>query len=307
MTVEYTTTAGGSGGANRRLDALSAHLERSVRSARRRNVITLVLAIISLALIGYYLFVAHREFTKWDAEVVADYGQARLIDALPGAAQDLKKSLREQAPNVIDAGEQELRQMPDRLVETLQREVEQRLAERAPEAEERLYQTLLASIDEADKQVSAAAGEKRDDEERFKAMLDVLVHAYGTETSKLLENVHERYKTGATDIIGYLDLLAEGEQLTPQQESQRTMIRTFLILARERHEDSAGTSGTGTSTAQPAGAAIPSAEPQTQQTQDAAAPAAEEAVRNTVEAVSPKPEQPEPPAQQSEPAPAPAE
>jgi hypothetical protein len=176
---------------------------------------------------------------SWDANQVADYGQAKLVESMPGAADELKRSLREQAPSVIAAGEQRLRELPDRFAETLQQTVEKQLEARAPEAEEKLYEALKAGLDEADAHVKAAGGAKGDDEAQFKTMLDTLAHLYGTQTLKFLDDLHGTFQDRSAGLIGYLDALAEGQQLTPQMQSQRTMIRNFLVLAREHHGNSA--------------------------------------------------------------------
>jgi hypothetical protein len=246
----------------RRLDALDETLDRAVRAARRRNVIALVLAIISLCLIAYYLRYAHREFASWDAERVTQYGQAQLVSQMPDAAQELKQSLRQQAPSVIDAGEQRLRELPDRFAETLQKSLEQQLAVRSPEAEEQLYQAMKAGLAEADAHVKDAGGPAASDEERFKTLLDTLAHLYGTQTLKFLDELHGRFQTRSADLIGYLDLLAEGQQLTAQQQSQRTMIRNFLVLAREHHGNSAVTAA-GSVSGGPAGASNAASVPPT--------------------------------------------
>lgn len=242
MTMDNTFAAG-RGDVARRLESLDATLDRAVRAVRRRNLITLVLAILSLCLITYYLWVAHRAFTSWDADRVAMYGQSQLEAQMPDAAEELKRSLRQQAPSVIDTGEQRLRELPDRFSETLEKTVDQQLAAKAPDAEERLYQVLRAGLVEAEKHVDAAGGASGDDEQRFRTMLDSLAQLYGTETLKLLDQLHGSYKTGSADVLGYLDMLAEGQHLTPQQQSQRTMIRNFLILARRHHANSAAVTG----------------------------------------------------------------
>ena len=252
MTIDTTISPGGGGGAGsiaRRLDALDASLDRAVRATRRRNVITLVLAIISLCLIAFYLRHAHHSFVSWDANQVADYGQARLVEYMPDAAQDLKKSLRKQAPSVIANGEQRLRDLPEHFADKLEQTVEKQITDKSPEAEEHLYQALKAGIAEADAHVQAAGGATGSDEQRFKTMLDTLAHVYGTETIKFLDQLHGNYKEGSGDVIGYLAMLADGQHLTPQQQSQRTMIHNFLILAREYHANSSGAAGD----AQPAG------------------------------------------------------
>jgi hypothetical protein len=257
MTQDNSSAAGRSADIARRLDALDASLDRAVRAARRRNTVTLVLSIVSLCLIAFYLKKAHGQFTSWDANQVAAYGQARLVDYMPDAAQDLKKSLREQAPSVISTGEQRLRELPDRFASTLESQFEQQLTARTPEAEQKLYDALKASLTEADAHVQAAGGAKGGDEERFKSMLDTLAHAYGTETTKLLDDVHGNYQAGSGDLVGYLDLLADGKQLTPPQQSQRTMIRNFLVLAREHHANSATANGAAQAASDVQAAATP--------------------------------------------------
>ena len=77
----------GAGDVARRLDALDETLDRAVRAARRRNLITLVLAIISLCLIAYYLRYAHREFAGWDAEQVAQIRPGRSSSADAGGSR----------------------------------------------------------------------------------------------------------------------------------------------------------------------------------------------------------------------------
>lgn len=240
----------GLAGAGRRLDIVQAKLDKAVRAARARNAFALILALISLVLIGYWLYVAYREFTSFGAEEVTRYGQSQLVEQMPAAATELKRSLREQAPSVISSGEQRLREMPDKFAWTLQEQLGKQLKERSPEAEERLYTALHDGIAEADKHLQEAGGQGND-EAKFKAMLDVLAHVYGTETSKLIDQLHGNFKDGSADLVAHLDRLAEGKDLTAQEQSQRTMIRNFLILAREYHENSAGGTATRDVTSRP--------------------------------------------------------
>ena len=235
MTLDNTA---GSAGAARRLEALQAQLDRAVRAARARNAIVLILGVIVLGLLGFYLWYANREFTGWDADRVADYGQSQLVESMPAAATELKRSLREQAPQVIANGEQRLRELPDQFAAKLRRDLGKQLTERAPAAEEQLYEALKAGLAEADKHVAEVGGATMDDEAKFKALLDTLAVVYGTETAKFADRLHGSYKDGSADVIGYLDMLAEGKNLDEQQQSQRTMIRNFLVLAREYHETS---------------------------------------------------------------------
>jgi hypothetical protein len=173
----------------------------------------------------------------------------------------MKRSLREQAPSVIKAGEDQLREVPNTFAAYLQNQLDQKLEAARPEAEAKLYEALKQSLDEADKHVAEVGGNTKNDEEKFKVLLDTLVSTYGTQTTKLLDDLHARYKGGATDILSHLDRLAEGKNLDAKEEAQRSMIRNFLVLAREYHAGThgapapAGTAASGGgATAQPAAA-----------------------------------------------------
>ncbi len=90
---------------NTHLKALDADIEQAIRSTRRRNTITMLLSLISVGLIGYWLYYAHTQFSSIDPNFAADYAKGQLIDYLPQAGTDLESSLKSYAPQLINDAE----------------------------------------------------------------------------------------------------------------------------------------------------------------------------------------------------------
>ena len=53
------------------------------------------------------------------------------------------------------------------------------------------------------------------------------------EALKFTDDVYNQYTKGAGDIVNGLALLAEEKSLTPEQKTQRNLVRDFLILAHD--------------------------------------------------------------------------
>ncbi len=215
-----------------KLDQLDAKIETIVAAARRRNFFTVLLAIISTLLIGGWLYYAHRQFaTQVTPDLAATFGEKYLQEYLPTASEQAEVSLKEQAPSVVGEGEKQLKAFPAQMEAQFHERARREMDARTPELEDRLLLTLKSGLAEA--RSKAEQGEGKDDESRFRVMLEMLADTYGKETIKTANEYHAQYARASGDVIGGLAALAEAKSLTPEQTRQRNLVRDFLILAKE--------------------------------------------------------------------------
>jgi len=215
-----------------KLDALDATVSSVVRSSRIRNRVTLFIAVVSALLIGFWLAYAHTRFTsEVNPGLVADLGQKYLEEYLPSASEQLETSLKDKAPSVIDQGEARLRALPVSLDEQFRSNARKELEAKMPEVQERLYQSLKAGLADAQAQIRKSPGE--DDSARFRALADSMGALYRTDALTFADDTYSQYAHGANDIVNGLALLAEDKKLSPEQKTQRNLVRDFLILAHD--------------------------------------------------------------------------
>lgn len=221
-----------------KIEALEARIDLAARKARSRAWIAPTLAAISIGLIGYWLYYAHSRFTtEMNPQLVADMAQQYVSENLPSAGQQFEASLRENAPMLIGEGEARLKALPERLTNQLKTAATQKIDEQMPEVQARLTASLKQGLDEA--RGAGANGVATDnDEVRFHGMIDQLGKVYQGETVKFVDEVHEQYTKASGNIVANLEVLAEGTNLTPTQQSQRRLVHDFLILAREYDQHS---------------------------------------------------------------------
>jgi hypothetical protein len=239
MSLETPDSSSGQGdltSAAARLDALDASVASVLKSSRVRNFFTAVIAVVSIALIGYWLAYAHLRITsELNPDLVADVGQSYLETYIPSASTHLESTLKANAPSVIDEGERRLRALPARLDDQFRTQARQAIDARMPEVQERLYQSMKAGLVEATAQMKKTPGE--DDAARFRNLADALAVLYRSEAMKFTDDTYAGYTKSAGDIVNGLNMLAEDKNLTPQQKTQRNLVRDFLILAKSAAGD----------------------------------------------------------------------
>jgi hypothetical protein len=208
-------------------------LSGAIGAARKRNGATLIISVASALIIGAWLVYAHMRFSnEVTPGLAATLLQGYIEQNLPTATAQLENSLKQNAPSVIGEGEKQLRGMPVRLQAQFHDEASKALDAEMPQLQARLYTTLkegLAEARAAGKDVSS----DKDDEARFRALATSLATLYGTESMKAVDDVNSQYTKASGDIVNGLNLLAEGKNLTPEQKTQRNLVRDFLILAKE--------------------------------------------------------------------------
>jgi hypothetical protein len=215
-----------------KLDALDTRLSSAIKGARARNFIALVLATASAIMIGGWLYYAHVRFSsEVNPDLVASVMQQYIDENLPAASAQLESSLKSNAPSVVSEGEKQLRALPGRLQDQFHQSASKALDAEMPDFQTRLTATLEDGLASARAEASQVPG--KDDEARFREMVRSMASTYGTETTRLVDDVNGQYTKASGDIVAGLTLLAEGKNLTPQQKTQRNLVRDFLIMARE--------------------------------------------------------------------------
>ena len=214
-----------------RLDALDASVASVLKSSRIRNFFTAVIAVVSVMLIGYWLAYAHLRITnELNPDLVANVGQAYLENYIPSASAHLESTLKANAPAVVDEGERRLRALPARLDDQFQTQARKAIDAKMPEIQERLYQSMKAGLAEASAQVKKSPGE--DDAAKFRNLADALAVLYRGEALKFTDETYASYTKTSGDVVNGLNMLAEDKNLTPEQKTQRNLVRDFLILAK---------------------------------------------------------------------------
>lgn len=220
-----------------RLAALEAKIDRAARKAQTMSWIAPTLAIISTALIGYWLYYAHSRFTnEINPDLIANLAQSYVEQNLPEAAAQTENSLKDAAPNLLNTAEARLKALPEKLTTQFKTVATQNMDAEMPDVQARLYSSLRAGLAQADTE-AAQRGPGVSDEVRFYAMIDQLAKTYKEETVKFVDQVYDQYTKASGNITANLQILAEGKSLTPSQQSQRTLVRDFLILAKEYDSD----------------------------------------------------------------------
>ncbi len=216
-----------------KLDALDRKIAAITRSSHRRNTLTIIFGTISTLLIGYWLYYAHGRFAnEVTPQLVASVAQKYIEDYLPSASVQLQDSLEANAPHVVDEGEKQLHAVPEHMEDAFRTQVRSTLDSEMPQVEDRLYESMKNGLAQA-QQTANQAGAGKSDEDRFRGMLGALAVVYGTETSGFVNQIHADYIKNSGDIVNGLNLLAEGKHLSPQQQTQRNLVRDLLIMAKE--------------------------------------------------------------------------
>src|SRR5947209_16901546 len=143
MALETNTTSSNElQGVARRLDGLETQISAAVRGSRTRNFVTLLLSILSIVLVGFWLYYAHLKFSQVNPDFAADLVQGYIEQNLPSATSQLEASLKQNAPSVIGEGEKQLHAMPAHLQANFHDRAQKALDEEMPQLQVRLYTTL---------------------------------------------------------------------------------------------------------------------------------------------------------------------
>lgn len=234
-TPNVTTTSSASDALPAKLRALETALDAAVRGAKRRNLFSVVLSVVSLALIGYWLWYAHGRFSREATpETFAGAASVQLHDYMPTASVELEKQLKDRAPDMVEKGVDHLKSMPNQFANQLNSELTQRMDEDMPKLEEALYEHLSTAVKHA-RATADQANPTGTDEQKFKAMLDALAVVYEQESTKLLTDAYDTYTTHAREILAYLEHLADGKNLDRRDELHRDLVRSVLgLLAQHK-------------------------------------------------------------------------
>jgi hypothetical protein len=215
------------------LQALRNDIDHAISSSRRKNAISLILCVVSVGLIAYWLYYAHTKFAAVDPNFAADYAQSQLTDYMPQAGTDLEASLKSYAPQFISQVESRLQVLPDRFADELKTRTQSQLDAAAPQIQDELYKSLKAGLDQAKANVKPGA-KGADDSARFQSMLDALADTYRDESIKLVDQVHSKYTANGSDIVAYIQVLANNKNLDRREQLHRDMLQNFLVIAKQR-------------------------------------------------------------------------
>jgi len=214
---------------SQKVDQLTRSIDATIENARRRNRRSMILSILTLLLLTGYLAYAHHRFTQVDPEMAGNFAQSVIQSYLPEAQSKLEKELIDNAPKAVDVLEQQVRAMPDTLATRMESQFNEQLDQHMPEMETSIYNSVKTGLGQAKDHVSSMNG--KSDEEKFRSMLQELATIFGQESDKAIDEFHSKYTQGSTDLVAYIKLLSEGNQLNDEQKLHRDMLQNFLTLA----------------------------------------------------------------------------
>ncbi|HZZ42073.1 MAG TPA: hypothetical protein VFE58_03985 [Tepidisphaeraceae bacterium] len=218
---------------NNELKVLEREIDGAIRTTKQRNVKSAVLCVLSAGLIAGWLYHAHTRFAAVDPGFAADYAQAQLTSYMPQAGTDLEGSLKAYAPQFVGDLSKRLEQVPDQFADELDSRMKAELNAAGPQIEGELYKSLKTAL--AD-QKGIKGG---DDVARFKSMLGALAETYEKESIQWSDQLHSEYTKNGSDLLAYVQTLAENKNLNRHQQLQREMLQSFLVAAKQTDEASA--------------------------------------------------------------------
>jgi hypothetical protein len=210
------------------LQALEHEIEQAVTSTRRRNAASVVLCLASVVLTGGWLYYAHTRFAAVDPNFAADYAQAQITQYMPQAGEDLEVSLKAYAPQFVEDLGGRLGTVPDRFADELDSRMKAELDAAAPQIEDGLYKSLHAALEQ-----DGSKAKGTDDVERFKSTLDALADTYRDESIKLVDQLQAEYAKNGSDLLAYIQRLADNKDLNRREELHRDMLQSFLAVAKQ--------------------------------------------------------------------------
>lgn len=213
-------------------DALLATRDKLAAAAaaarRRRTTTTAVLVLVVLVVFGYFAF-AYSQLAQLDAQTVVAAVETQFQPVLNQPPQEIATYMEQQAPQIVEQVVELVKQAPDTLAtqgrDYLWQQADQTLAE----LEEELYQGVVAAVRQAKVEGQAHTGGPVTPE-ALDAILKDLTTQIAARVRVALDHGQQRYQAQSADILGYLDHLASGQDLTPLDRLHRQIFTDFLAL-----------------------------------------------------------------------------
>ena len=213
----------------KQLELVEADLGKQATSARRRIIITRIVALALIVFMAAYLGYAYQQIGKLDTVIVGSATQHVIEDNLPGLRRDLGRTLKERAPEFVDKLEKVSRDLPKKMEAELKKAVLNEIRKRTLTLEKDVGSGLQTLFEETRKQ----AGNKKLSEAEAMQRIDQAAAQCKTEAKQLIDKVHKDYVTKSTDIRVYLELLAGNKDLDKRQKIARdAFITLFALMAK---------------------------------------------------------------------------
>lgn len=214
----------------------SAQLDRAIAGARTRVLLGTVLSVASVALAGFYLNDAHRQFGSITPALVSNYVASQVLENLPAAAPELKSRLIACVPDALDAVEGKISQLPDHFATQLHNHATTEMERAMPELEKELTGSLQTALRNARDSRVVGNG----DEAGIKAFINSLADTYAEKSGSLIDEMHAKYEETGGDALAYLEFLAEGKGLDERQALQRKALQSILTTAARTQKATQG-------------------------------------------------------------------
>ncbi len=211
-----------------KIGSLEATAQETVTRLRKRSTINMVIMAVVLVATAIYLAVAYSRFSTIDPELAAGFARGKIEESLPEVSQQLRKELKANAPGVIAMGEARLRQLPAIATQEIRTQTEAALDKHLPEIEEQVSAQLKNEI----RKGLSANKKETNPEKRFQLILAEIEKV----TAQHIDQSHQKYLDQSREVMDYLELLAENKNLTPRQQLQREMLRSFFELMHQKSQ-----------------------------------------------------------------------
>lgn len=229
-----------------KLADLDARMSQAASASARRNTINLVLSILLAVGVAIYLWYGYSKVkNELTATAIAEASRGYVQNYLNENSQAMAEQLAGTAPQVIARLETQVRDIPPQLSTHLRDRTRTELAKHMPELEQELERSIRTGLAQAEGEMAKMPG--KTDEEKLSALLETLAQVYGDQCVQAIDEFRQKYRDGAKDILGHLDMLADGKSLDHEQQLQRDVLVKFLTVADYYEKHSGQTDPTATS------------------------------------------------------------
>ena len=217
--------------AEERLQALRRELDEAVQTAaKRRRLLTLIMACLAVLMAGYLTF-AYMEIAKVDADTVVVLAEQQAAPILDRSAAVWAEDLKAQAPAVIDQAGEAALTIPAALSTQLEQLIDRKIEEEMPKLEMQFKELVAALLVEIDRHAQEGMSDGELSDEEAKALLTLVADQFAESTNREIDKVYMRYVDISSEMLAYLELLATGgDLLTEEQQLHRDILLSFLAL-----------------------------------------------------------------------------
>ena len=230
-TTPPATTATASPATAEALSRTERELNDAVDSAKKkRNIMGIATALLAIAAV-IYLSWAYSQIAQVDARTAVQLVEVQVDPYLNRPAQEWAAQLQAQAPDVMARAEAAALEMPERASERAIEFVTDGLDAKMPE----IKSEIMTMVDDFAKGTKELAQERYGttelNEEQMQSLMTDVSKEFERSLGEKMDELQQKYREVADELIAYLDELATSNDLTETQKIHREIIVSFLALA----------------------------------------------------------------------------